>query len=166
MLSLTPDTCPEGELFFEQSSELDEDVDVGVIETELLFPRKHKIYILLRSNYEKQGFDENDPPAYEHKWSVPHQTTPLFYSRSSVFFSLSGFLLSSWRAAEVPARLESNYCTIIFGFVTHGIIKLTTKFERGMACKIFDSPRVVLCRARMRYTLALPPRFCATKWSC
>lgn len=35
---LTPDTCPEGELVFEQSSELDEDVDVGVIETELLFP--------------------------------------------------------------------------------------------------------------------------------
>lgn len=35
---LTPDTCPGGELVFEQSSELDEDVDVGVIETELLFP--------------------------------------------------------------------------------------------------------------------------------
>ena len=38
LLFLTPDTCPEGELVFEQSSELDEDVDVGVIETELLFP--------------------------------------------------------------------------------------------------------------------------------
>lgn len=37
---LTPDTCPEGELVFEQSSELDEDVDVGVIVTELLFPEK------------------------------------------------------------------------------------------------------------------------------
>lgn len=37
-MSLTPDTCPEGEFVFEQSSELDEDVDVGVIVTELLFP--------------------------------------------------------------------------------------------------------------------------------
>lgn len=37
---LTPDTCPDGELVFEQSSELDEDVDVGVIETELLFPKR------------------------------------------------------------------------------------------------------------------------------
>lgn len=41
-LSLTPDTCPEGELVFEQSSELDEDVDVGVIVTELLFPEIQK----------------------------------------------------------------------------------------------------------------------------
>lgn len=35
---LTPETCPEGELVFEQSSELDDEVDVGVIEIELLFP--------------------------------------------------------------------------------------------------------------------------------
>lgn len=41
--SLTPDTCPEGELVFEQSSELDEEVDVGVIEIELLFPIKQKV---------------------------------------------------------------------------------------------------------------------------
>lgn len=32
---LTPDTCAEGELVFEQSSELDEEVDVGVMDTEL-----------------------------------------------------------------------------------------------------------------------------------
>lgn len=38
MFNLTPDTCAEGELVFEQSSELDEEVDVGVIETALLFP--------------------------------------------------------------------------------------------------------------------------------
>lgn len=34
---LTPEPWPDGELVFEQSSELDEDVDVGVMETEL-FP--------------------------------------------------------------------------------------------------------------------------------
>lgn len=45
--SLTPETCPEGELVFEQSSELDEDVDVGVIETELLFPKKKNVYIYI-----------------------------------------------------------------------------------------------------------------------
>lgn len=39
--SLTPEPWPDGE-FFEQSSELDEDVDVGVIETEL-FPEMHKV---------------------------------------------------------------------------------------------------------------------------
>lgn len=44
--SLTPDTCPEGELFFEQSSELDEEVDVGVIETELLFPMENIKYVV------------------------------------------------------------------------------------------------------------------------
>lgn len=37
---LTPDTCAEGELVLEQSSELDEDVDVGVMETELLAPEE------------------------------------------------------------------------------------------------------------------------------
>lgn len=45
-LVLTPDTCAEGEFVFEQSSELDEEVDVGVIDTELLFPLVvEKIYI-------------------------------------------------------------------------------------------------------------------------
>lgn len=38
-LNLTPEPWPDGELF-EQSSELDEDVDVGVMETEL-FPEIH-----------------------------------------------------------------------------------------------------------------------------
>lgn len=28
------------------------------------------------------------------------------------------------------------------------------------------SPRVVLCKGHTRYTPALPPRFCATKWWC
>lgn len=41
-LCLTPDTCPEGEFVFEQSSELDEEVDVGVIVTELLLPAIQK----------------------------------------------------------------------------------------------------------------------------
>lgn len=46
MTCLTPDTCPVGELVFEQSSEFEEEVDVGVIETELLFPKRYirKIY--------------------------------------------------------------------------------------------------------------------------
>lgn len=38
--NLTPEPWPDGELVFEQSSELDEDVDVGVMETEL-FPEMH-----------------------------------------------------------------------------------------------------------------------------
>lgn len=38
--NLTPEPWPDGELVFEQSSELDEDVDVGVMETGL-FPEIH-----------------------------------------------------------------------------------------------------------------------------
>lgn len=29
-----------------------------------------------------------------------------------------------------------------------------------------NSPRVILCRVRRRYTPAHPPRFCATRWLC
>lgn len=46
-MDLTPDTCAEGELVLEQSSELDEDVDVGVMETELLVPVTETITTLL-----------------------------------------------------------------------------------------------------------------------
>lgn len=67
-------------------------------------------YIFEITLLKKERFDDNYPQACEQQLSVTHQRIPLFYSRFSVFFFLSGFPLSSWLAAEVPAHLwETSY---------------------------------------------------------
>lgn len=90
-MNLTPETCAEGELVLEQSSELDEEVDVGVMETELLVPVTETT-IITSMQFRADARQGNKS----------HLKILWFYLKFWVFFFVSGSLLSSWRAAEVP----------------------------------------------------------------
>lgn len=95
-LNLTPEPWPDGELF-EQSSELDEDVDVGVMETEL-FPETHERNIEIITKPLKKK------PVNKHFNMAKRSPDEPF-----VLFKVFGFLFRVWIPSFFIASGRGTY---------------------------------------------------------
>lgn len=87
-----------------------------------------------------------------------------------VLFSVFGFLFLVWipsffmASGRGTCRFD-HFLIYYFDLWCPLTSKTYIEFESNINGRL-HSPRVALCRAHTRYTPALPPRFCATKWSC